>query len=183
MSVPRTRTEVGRTSGARFVAEIDERVLRWTEAHRAAPLTVLFRGAAHAGQLGLAWVAAGFLLERRGAASRSQLGLGNAAATWSAYGASLLVSRLVRRERPCHQRASRALVSCPDGPSLPSDQAAAAVASALTLARSAPQARLVLAAAAATAGFARLYLGVHYPSDVAAGAVLGASAALVARSI
>jgi undecaprenyl-diphosphatase len=86
---------------------------------------------------------------------------------------------LIARPRPCHAlEGVRLLVNCSASFSLPSSHAVTSFAFAVPIAlltrpflllawRLAP---LVLAAAIA---FSRPYLGVHYPSDILAGALLG----------
>ena len=86
---------------------------------------------------------------------------------------------LIARPRPCHVvDGLRLLVRCPASFSLPSNHAITSFAGAVPLFvltrpflaigwRTAP---LVLAA---TVAFSRPYLGVHYPSDILAGALLG----------
>ena len=97
----------------------------------------------------------------------------SAAAIGGAYVTSIGLARLIGRRRPCHDAAARPLIDCPDGPSLPSDQAAAAFAAATLLGWLQPSARLWLHPAAAAVAAARVVAGVHHWTDVAAGAGLG----------
>lgn len=70
----------------------------------------------------------------------------------------------------------------PTSTSFPSGHAASAFAFATGVATAAPRSALPLSAAAALVAYSRVHTGVHYPSDVIAGAVLGAglAAAVVA---
>jgi undecaprenyl-diphosphatase len=65
------------------------------------------------------------------------------------------------------------LIKCPDRPSFPSEHAAAAFAAARTLSGSSPQLRPVVVPAAVAVAASRVRVGVHYPTDVIAGAALG----------
>lgn len=64
------------------------------------------------------------------------------------------------------------------GASMPSGHAATSFAGAVALMRFVPQATPVLLLLAAAVAFSRVYVGVHYPGDVIAGAVLGAVVAI-----
>jgi undecaprenyl-diphosphatase len=68
-------------------------------------------------------------------------------------------------------------------PSFPSDHAAAAFAIAFAVFAFSRRAGAVFLAIAALIGLSRIALGMHYPSDVVAGMLVGlASAALVTRA-
>jgi undecaprenyl-diphosphatase len=113
-----------------------------------------------------------------------------------ALGAAHGLARVVHRDRPFvadrfdHDPADpaadvehTALISHAEDSSFPSDHAtlAAAIATGLCVADR-PLGRFVAVAAAAMA-FDRVYLGVHYPSDVAAGLVLGAGISFTASRL
>ena len=70
----------------------------------------------------------------------------------------------------------------PHSPSYPSGHAASAVAGALALSLLWPQRRRWFWAAAALMIFTRLYLGVHYPTDVSVGALVGWGCAVFATA-
>jgi len=94
-----------------------------------------------------------------------------------------LVKPAVERDRPCHTLASvRAPLGCGSGKSFPSAHAADTAAAATVVAWAAPAVTPVALVIVALVGVSRVYLGVHYPSDVVAGWVLGAAvgAALIA---
>ncbi|WP_258016133.1 bifunctional phosphatase PAP2/diacylglycerol kinase family protein [Streptomyces sp. AJS327] len=116
----------------------------------------------------------------RRAAARGALSLALASVTVNTLG-----KRSVRRGRPLLDAVpvARRLPSQPVTTSFPSGHAASAAAFAIGVALEAPRWGAVLAPAAAAVGFSRIYSGVHYPSDVLAGAAFGAGAALSLRGM
>jgi membrane-associated phospholipid phosphatase len=97
--------------------------------------------------------------------------------------ANLLAKRLARRPRPARAEPGlfpRRYVVMPRSASFPSGHTASAVAFAVAVGKVVPAAAAPLGALAAVVGYSRVHTGVHYPGDVAGGAVLGVgSAALV----
>lgn len=91
----------------------------------------------------------------------------------------------VRRPRPLLEGVPevRRLVTQPTTTSFPSGHAASAFAFTTGLALGAPGWGAALAPVAVSVAFSRVYTGVHYPSDVAAGAALGVAAGLVVRRV
>jgi membrane-associated phospholipid phosphatase len=85
--------------------------------------------------------------------------------------ANTAAKELVRRARPVLEEALPPLVPTLTGRSYPSAHAATSFAAAGALSPALPAAPLYGAAAAMA--LTRPYLGVHYPSDVVAGALLG----------
>jgi membrane-associated phospholipid phosphatase len=84
----------------------------------------------------------------------------------------------VRRERP-RIKGLEPFGRVPRSRSFPSAHAATSFAGAVRIAALVPQLRAPLLGAAALMAGTRPYLGVHYPSDVVAGAAVGAVIALV----
>lgn len=74
---------------------------------------------------------------------------------------------------------SHPLVTMPSSHSFPSGHAATAFAGATVLSRLAPRAAPAFALLALAVAYSRLYVGVHFPLDVAAGAAVGAATALL----
>jgi membrane-associated phospholipid phosphatase len=96
----------------------------------------------------------------------------------SAYLANQVLKFVVRRPRP-QLRDLPPLISTPTELSFPSAHATSSFAGALAFTRMGlPAGPLYLLAGALAVS--RLYLGVHYPSDVIAGAALGTAIAAVA---
>lgn len=85
---------------------------------------------------------------------------------------------IVGRRRPAvHRRLRRT----PRTSSFPSGHAASAFAFAVAATRELPWAGPVLVPLAACVAYSRVYVGVHYPSDVLAGAAFGTAAGAAAR--
>jgi undecaprenyl-diphosphatase len=81
---------------------------------------------------------------------------------------------LVGRERPFAAAPAVPVIGGrPDDPSFPSGHAANAAAGAFTLSASVPQLAPFWWALAAAIAYSRVYVGVHYPIDVIAGAAAG----------
>jgi membrane-associated phospholipid phosphatase len=100
------------------------------------------------------------------------------AITIGAAAAARALKLLDHRRRPCQDQDATSLVPCPKSSSLPSDEAACAFAAAAYASSRLPHLSGWLHLGAVFTAVSRVYVGVHYPTDVAAGGVLGA---LVAR--
>lgn len=118
------------------------------------------------GEHGAVWFVIAAVARRRDAARTIAI----------AYVANQLVKVIVRRRRPPHEGR---LTSTYSNLSYPSAHTATSVAGARRLAETLPAAPL-WALAGALAG-SRLYLRVHHPSDIAAGAALGGAVAELTR--
>jgi membrane-associated phospholipid phosphatase len=96
---------------------------------------------------------------------------------------SSLFKPLFDRMRPCEAFGNLGMVNMLVGmktsPSFPSGHATNSMAVALFFAHFYPRRRLYYFIAAATVAFSRVYVGVHYPLDVVAGALLGCLCAWV----
>ncbi len=88
----------------------------------------------------------------------------------------LVVKPMVGRLRPCSELGDllRLVAPCRESYSFPSNHAANAAALAASLGWSLPRTLWLGIPAALAVGFSRIYLGVHYPTDVLAGLTVGA---------
>jgi undecaprenyl-diphosphatase len=94
-----------------------------------------------------------------------------------ADGAAHLVASLLQRAVGRHRPDVPHLVALPHSGSFPSGHATTAFACATVLAVLEPRLRVPAFLLAAAIAYSRLYLGVHYPLDVLAGALLGVAIA------
>jgi undecaprenyl-diphosphatase len=146
-------------------------------------LDPLFEGLSLAGSFGIVWLVlavaiSGFTW------SRPWL--------WTRVGAAILVAESVsgalkqwiERDRPPVSRpVPEPLLESPATYSLPSGHATTAFACATVLALAVPRLRWWFYGLAALIAFSRVYVGVHYPFDVVAGAALGIAIATALRML
>ena len=114
----------------------------------------------------------------------------DAATVGSAWGASIGLTMglkyIVKRQRPYQRYEGDLLpVTTEPDPSFPSGHTTMAFATATSLSLLYPRWYIVAPTFlwASAVGFSRLYLGVHFPSDVLTGAFIGAGAAVIAYGI
>ena len=134
------------------------------------------------GNVGMLWIALSLLMlcyrptRRAGAMALVAMALGLVCT-------NVVLKHLVGRVRPWVDVAGLIpLVYEPDPNSFPSGHTCAAFAAGLCWARALPwrRARVPAVVLAVCMGLSRLYVGVHYPSDVLAGALVGALCAWAA---
>ncbi|MGK2318092.1 phosphatase PAP2 family protein [Gordonia rhizosphera] len=139
------------------------------------------RGLSHFGEHSLGWIgisAAGWAMaRRRGDTDAQRRWIEAGVGAFGAHAASVIIKRIVRRPRPDHP-AIRVGVSTPSRLSFPSSHATSTTAAAILIGRAAglPPAALP-AVLVPPMLMSRLVLGVHYPTDVLAGAAIGAASA------
>ncbi len=148
------------------------------------PLDWLFVALTVVGHAALLWIALAPLLALRARKPVLFTTVATAATVWTA---DLLASALkvaAGRDRPYeHVPAADPLLRWDLGSSLPSGHAATSVAGAVILAYLLGRWGPWLGLLAAAVAFSRVYVGVHYPLDVLAGAAVGLVVGLAAVAL
>lgn len=161
------------TGEIRLLATIQQRLLA-VPGSREAAVSLSYVGEHALGWMGIA--AAGMVVDPDRRGRWAMVGVGS----FGAHATSVVVKRIVRRRRP-HHPAVTVGVGTPSKLSFPSSHATSTTAFAL-LAGSVsgvPVASSLVPVMLAS----RLVLGVHYPSDVFAGAAVGAGCAALTRAV
>jgi undecaprenyl-diphosphatase len=151
---------------------LDQAVLRALRTRGHGPLVeATMKGLGLSGEYGAIWMAIG---ASAAAADRDRRArwLGGALVAPAAIVVNFAVKKSVGRQRPVITE-HPPLAKAPSKLSFPSAHATSSAAAATAMSRIEPRARLPLLALAAAICVGRPYLGMHYPSDVAAGVVLG----------
>lgn len=146
----------------------------------------VLRGVSRAANYSKLWLASSALLAVAGGPRGRDAavdGLASVALTSAVVNGAL--KPLARRRRPDRDTFNVPVgrqVTMPASRSFPSGHAASAFAFAAGVAADAPQAGLILNAAAAVVAYSRVHTGVHYPGDVIVGSLTGAALAPIAVS-
>ena len=168
------------------IVEMDQASMVAFSQWRRKPLTALLKIFSYSGN-GAVWVTAGVILSLL-EITKIQL-IGMQRAVWRsmfcslvAWGIGAVIKRSVERKRPFQRiKNFQPLVKTPVDDSFPSSHASSSTAFFVAMSVShhplAPYAGIW----AVLVTFSRFYLGVHFPSDLAGGALLGACCGLVVR--
>lgn len=160
----------------------DENILRWLEGLRVPVLDAALSFYTRLGNAGLLFIIAALALI---CVRRTRRG-GVTALTAMAFGmvvTNMTIKPLLSRARPWVVMENfNVLVKSADPNSFPSGHTCAAFAFAVGLCMSIPWkwGKALALAAAFVMGFSRLYVGVHFPSDVLAGGLIGTLCGLLA---
>lgn len=156
---------------------LDELLFRRIGAFRPTLAVKLMRSLTHLGDAG-SWIVVALFLLGSGSI-RLGLLMGTSAALAALV--SQVLKRAARRPRPSNLPGFVALIENPDAFSFPSGHAAAAFAVAVALLGQGVGLGPLALVLAGLIGLSRVYLGAHYPLDVAIGAMLGSGCGALAR--
>ncbi len=160
-----------------MLARLDNRLLlaMRTRFHQPLPEAIA-RGLGKLGEYGAVWLAIGLVAALLADENRGEWLVAGLLGPF-AIGLNFAVKLVVRRERPVLEGLPP-LGGAPSSLSFPSAHATSSFACATAMTRIAPEAALLFVLAALIAA-GRPYLGMHYPSDVLAGAALGVGLGLL----
>ena len=162
---------------------LDRQLRDWVVDNRIGVLDPLFEALSYAGSFGFIWLAIAVAISGF-SWSRPWL--------WTRVGAAILVSESIsgalkewsgRDRPPVADPHPETLVDLPATYSFPSGHATVSFACATTLALAVPRLTWPLFTLATLISCSRVYVGVHYPRDVRAGAALGVTIAIALRKL
>lgn len=163
--------------------QLDHLARTWVVMHRVSALDAVMQGLSFVGRGGVVFAVAAlvFAMCRRQARPIASVALALLLATLVS---DYLLKPVVHRERPFVSSPEFDVIGGrPHDPSFPSGHAANAFGGAVALTRIAPAGAVVWWGLAVAVAYSRVYLGVHYPADVIAGAIVGVAAGLIATSL
>nr|AHE14724.1 putative glycerophosphatase [uncultured bacterium] len=165
------------------VSALDKKLMSSSAGLRPSRLDTGLKRLSKAANHSLLWfVIAAILATRKGPYRRGAM-RGLAAIAGASTSANLVGKSLFPRRRPAADLLAmrRRLSKRPTSSSFPSGHSASAAAFATAVAMESPKAGAVMAPIAAAVAYSRVHTGVHWPTDVAAGAAVGVGAALLTR--
>ncbi|MGH3721240.1 MAG: bifunctional phosphatase PAP2/diacylglycerol kinase family protein [Pseudonocardiaceae bacterium] len=164
---------------------IDRELVRRSAVIPRWPADTGLRGLTTAANHSLLWFAVAAVLASRKGANRRAALRGVVAIGGASLAINALAKPLLPRRRPAYEDLSvarrLAVRNHPTSSSFPSGHAASAAAFATAVTMENPTAGLAVAPIAAAVAYSRVHTGAHWPSDVAAGMVMGTGIALATR--
>ncbi len=164
------------------IIKFDRKVIYWIQRHRNKVLDKFFAFFTYLGDNGFIWLlyAIFFITFGHGHTGEAMI-TGLAISTIFCL---VLIKRFAKRKRPCdHDKDHVLTIRRPSGHSFPSAHSSAAFSVAGVIYLLAPDFAVPALVIAVLIAFSRVYLFVHYPSDVIAGCIMGSSFAALAVTI
>lgn len=164
------------------MTELDHRLERWVVGHRTDWLDPIFVGLSWIGSYGLVWLAIALFYAWQ--TRRPYLPMLVVAMTMLAEISNYGLKLLFDRARPSATYVEPGtLVAAPTTPSFPSGHAVTAFLGATLISFSRARWAVWLYLLAAAIAWSRVYVGVHFPLDVVAGAVYGTALGFAFRAL
>lgn len=168
------------------IQSMDENVLLWIQDHiRLVPFDPLVEFFTTLGNAGILWIVLSIILVCKKSTRKAGL-LSGLALVFGLLFVNLGLKPLIARPRPYVTIENLVpLLTSADPNSFPSGHTCAAFAAGMVWARTLPKGwmRKTAVVQAVLMGLSRLYVGVHYPTDVLVGAVVGSFGAFLALTI
>jgi undecaprenyl-diphosphatase len=170
-----SRDEVtARSPLMRRLHEFDEEVFKGIAEWESPPLDRLMPALSQAASHSKIWIAMAAAMSLAGGKKGRRIAVeGLAAVGITSFLANLVAKGLFRRRRPTDQVPEARSLPTPGSSSMPSGHTASAAAFTRVVGAAYPGLRIPLNVLAAAIGFSRVYTGVHHPTDVIAGWLLG----------
>ena len=167
----------------RDVNKIDRDLVRASARIPRSPLDPGLKALTTAANHSVLWLTIAAVLASRKGVTRHAAFRGVLAIAGASFTANAVVKPVAPRRRPAAEDVPtrRTLSDPPESSSFPSGHAASAAAFTTAVALESPLAGAALAPVAVAVGYSRVHTGVHWPSDVAAGMLLGSGIALATR--
>jgi undecaprenyl-diphosphatase len=159
---------------------LDAAARAWATTHHAAWLDFVMAGLSLAGRAGLVWLVIAATVAIRRPRMLPLFWQVVLVVLLAYFTVDLVLKPAIARARPFETVLdARVVGSRPATYSFPSGHAASAIAGAFVTTLMAPRARALLWALAVLIAASRIYVGVHYPLDVFAGACVGCGLAVL----
>ena len=160
-----------------WILHLDGQILLWIQELRTDWLTAFFTTVTHLGDGGILWILAGVVLLIPKKTRKAGIAV-LAALVLSALVVNLLLKPIVARIRPYEVvEGLRLLVDPAHDHSFPSGHSSSSMAAATAMFKALPHRMRLLRWGVMVLGvlicISRLYIGIHYPTDILCGAALG----------
>ncbi len=164
------------------IIKCDKAIIYWIQKHRNKVLDMFFIVITQLGDNGFVWLwlSVYFIVVQQGLIGETMItGL-----AMSTIFCQVFLKRIAKRKRPCDHDSKHLTIRRPSGHSFPSAHTSAAFAVAGVVYLTAdPIFAIAVVSLASLIALSRVYLFVHYPSDVLAGVIMGYSFATLAVTV